>query len=287
MNKNSKESAQLAEVEKYELLKPFTHGRSWDEAQNKLEIQMWNAADERCTFELGCRLIEARNNVESGQWLAHLKECGISKQKAALYIRVAKRLGDSPRLKSLKAGVSKIDVILQADKEDLEDFERFGILLGKGEDELAGMSRDELKDLVRKKERRLEQSKEQLGDLQEKIERLEGPKGSKDQIFEDLTKLRRILFLDIGEFKRAVAGNNAHEIALYNVLHMIQIICAQEMLVLEDESSVSKIILRGSVRGYDPVALELIDLMELSKEEARKIAEAKPIELVDDPEEAD
>jgi len=286
MSENSKESAQLAEVEKQISLKPYTHGRLWNEAQNKLEIQMWNAADERCTFELGCRLIEARNNVEPGQWLAYLKECNIDRYKAALYIRVAKRLGDSPRLKSLKAGVSKVSVILQADEEDLEDFERSGILLGKDEDELASMSRQELKDLVRKKDRRLEQSKEQLGELQADNERLQDQGRSKDRFYDDLTDLRRTLFGNLDQFKQTAMGDIQREIAFYTVTNMISIHCAQMLRTLCEESKIENL-LQGTAASYDPVHFEMINLEELAQKESDRFSsldKAHPVELRNDKE---
>jgi len=289
MSENSKESAQLAEIEKQHMLQPFTHGRPWDKSQNIREIQQWNVMDEHCIFQLGCRLIEAKNNIESGQWLAHLKEGGIDRRKAARYIRVAMRLGDKPRLRQLKAGIAKLDIFAAADEEDLEDFERSGTFLGKDRDELDAMSREELKNLVRKNERRIEQAKEQLSDRQAEVERLERSKGVKDQFFEKLTALRRTLYLDIGEFKRAVMGDTQKEIALYNVLQMIQRICAHEMLIMENESNIDTR-LCGTIRGWDPLALELINLMEYSKEQAEDVEAIKqghPVPLRHDPEEKD
>jgi len=151
------------------------------------------------------------------------------------------------------------------------------------------MSREELKNLVRKNERRIEQAKEQLSDRQAEVERLERSKGVKDQFFEKLTALRRTLYLDIGEFKRAVMGDTQKEIALYNVLQMIQRICAHEMLIMENESNIDTR-LCGTIRGWDPLALELIDLMEYSKEQAEDVEAIKqghPVPLRHDPEEKD
>jgi len=266
---------QHAEIEKYELLQPYVHGRPWNDAQNIYSTKMLFGIIGHCSFELGCLLIEAKMNVPHGQWLPRLKECGIDRRTAAFYIHVANRLIDMPRLKSLKIGVSKLNEILKANDEDLDDFERGGDLLGKDEDELAAMSREEIKDLVRKKDRRLEQAKEQLGELQAEIEHLQKPISKEtDQFFDELNEMRHVLFHNLERFKKAAMGNMQHEIGVYTVFNIILFHCTYGIRALEDESDFGRFF-PGTVPGYDPLALELLNLQELSDEEARKITQFK------------
>jgi len=274
---------QRAEIEKKEFLKPYTHGRPWDKAQCSLEIDRLYVVVKHDIFELGCRLIEAKANIPHGQWLPYLKERKIDRYTAAHIMRVTVRLADKPRLRAeLKGGIDKFKIYTNADDSDLEAYELSGTLLGKDKDALNAMSRDEVRDLVLKKDRRLEQAKEQLAELQTQVERLQNPDCPEEQIYEDLQNLRQHLFNTLEQYKNAakIGFNNKRSIALYTIYNMISLQAISEMQDLEENSNLGKL-LQGTVKGYDPTIFDQVNLQEHSNEQTQELS------LVDKPEETD
>jgi len=266
---------QRAEIEKQELLKPFSDGQTWDEEKIKFELQMLSVLGDKIDFEIGKRFIFAKANIPHGRWIPFVESCGHDRKYAALYMHIARELENRPRLKKLGLGVKKYELLLSMDKEDLDDFERGGDLLGKDDDELGNITREALKKELRKTRKRLGQAKEQLADRQEKIDQLQKPIPKEtDQFFDELNEMRHVLFHNLERFKKAAMGNMQHEIGVYTVFNIILFHCTYGIRALEDESDFGRFF-PGTVPGYDPLALELLNLQELSDEEARKITQFK------------
>jgi hypothetical protein len=260
----------IQEIHRQYLLRPFSDNRPWDEIAIRTEIQALNQIANVSIYEIGRRLIFAKNNVPEGRWLKFLDECDLNRMTAALYMRVARQLVDKPRLRQLNAGIAKLDILALADPEDLEDFEKSGELLGQDGDGLMAMSREELKDLVRKGQKRMLEAKNQVKSLETEIEKLRGEDGKPDDAYyEDLHATRRKTFGDLEYLvsEALKSGDNAKVIAVYNLLHQLRLNATERMGTLEDESPLGRLLI-GTNHGYDAPYLSQFSLKEIGKEEA-------------------
>ena len=258
------------EIARKHFLKPFSDNRPWDEFSIRTEIQALNQIANVAAYEMGRRLIFAKNNVPEGRWLEFLESCEIPHQTAGQYMRVARLLADKPRLRQLSAGVAKLDILASADEEDLKDFEKSGELLGKDVDELTLMSRAELKALVHKGQKSLQEAKKQVESLVTEIDKLRGNDGEPEDVYyRDLHAARMKTFGDL-EFLVSTAqksGDNAKIIAVYNLLHQLKSNAAYRMGILEEECPLGRLLI-GTGHDWDAPYLSQFSLKDIGKEEA-------------------
>ncbi len=272
----------LAAIERQRLLKPFSADRPWDEALFCIEIRTLNQIVHEAFYEAGCRLIVAKNNMSAGQWLPFLDNCGLNRFTAAQYMRIARDLADKPRLLQLKAGLTKTEILLQADPDDLDDFEKSGELLGMKEGEILTKSRKELKEIILDKDHRLDQAKKQVKGLQEEIDKLKGdPDRPREAYYDDLHDFRRDVFarLEALQTEALGSGDNRKVIALYNLVNQFKLNTVQRLADIEEQSRLGSL-LQGTGHGYDAPYLQRTNLGELAEEEAATICPEQEAEFV-------
>lgn len=275
----------VQEISKQVFLKPFSDDRPWDELLIKTELKALVQINAVSIIEIGKRLIFAKNNVEPGRWLEFLEETGIHRYTSARYMRAAQVLLERPRLKELASGISKLDEILRASDEDLQEFEDSGVFMGKTADELSAMTRKELQELIRKKdkqlgerEKRLEESKEVVSSLQEEVERLKGGEVEEVAFFRDLHNTRRDTLNEMDSFFRhALEATDPTEIiGVYSLFNQLQLNLVYLMRQLEDKSSLGGLLI-DTTDGYDQRYLKQFNLEETAQEKAKEFG------LVGDP----
>ncbi len=252
--------ARAREIEKVQLLKPFSDNRPWDETLITAELQALARINEISAIEIGKRLVFARNNVEEGRWGQFLNNSGIHERTAQVYMRIARTLADRPKVLQIASGREKLNIFASLDPADLEDFERSGTLLGKDADELATLTREELKKLARDQKRRLEQAKEQVKELEQKA----APAKTEDEQIAWLAWMQRDTFRNIDAKMKEIKELKGL-VALYCALNVISLECARRMRELEDNPEFGGLLNMMS-RGYSPELARQMSLADYADE---------------------
>ena len=273
----SAEEVTVEDINRQVFLAPFSDDRAWDEVLVSTEIRSLVHINMVCVVEIGKRLICAKNNIPHGRWLEFLESVNVPRFAAARYMRAAQKMLEHPKLKQLEAaGVSKLDEILRADDEDLQDFEDSGVFMGKTADQLAAMTRDELKALVRDKQQRLEQSKQQfeqqdqqITDLQEQVSRLKGAPVEREVFYQDVHESRRNIFGELESYVRHVDESKdvRETIAVFNLVHQLETYCEYLAQQLIRESDIGGLLV-DTTAAYDAPYLQTTDLGEIADHEA-------------------
>jgi hypothetical protein len=196
--------------EREEALKPFTDNLPYDRDRVVNETKFYVNQSALGIMEAGRRLILLKAQEGHGGFGKALEEINLPERTARRFMVTASKFaGKTATLADL--GKSKLYALLDVPDDELEEFEKTGLLYGADRDEIDAWGVKELKDHIRKQNKQFEKGKKQLEEKDKKIKALEDilrPKlyTDTDEEVMDTLKSAHLEFLKgFSEYSRALA----------------------------------------------------------------------------------